>query len=39
MENEFHKYDKGKKKGEMKSHLSEAENNKLYTIKNELDRL
>ena len=42
VENEYDKYENGKngkKKGEMKKQLSAKENNKLVTIKSELDRI
>ena len=38
-EGDYNKYEKGEKKGEMKSHLNELENNKLVTIKHELERI
>jgi hypothetical protein len=38
-EGEHNKYEKGTKKGKMKSHLSEMENNKLVRIKSELERI
>ena len=38
-EGEYNKYEKGTKKGEMKSHLNELENNKLVRIKSELERI
>jgi hypothetical protein len=38
-EGEYNKYEKGKKKGEMKSHLNELESNKLVRIKSELERI
>eukprot|EP00577_Skeletonema_sp_RCC1716_P021519 CAMPEP_0113376742 /NCGR_PEP_ID=MMETSP0013_2-20120614/2789_1 /TAXON_ID=2843 ORGANISM="Skeletonema costatum, Strain 1716" /NCGR_SAMPLE_ID=MMETSP0013_2 /ASSEMBLY_ACC=CAM_ASM_000158 /LENGTH=359 /DNA_ID=CAMNT_0000258839 /DNA_START=177 /DNA_END=1253 /DNA_ORIENTATION=+ /assembly_acc=CAM_ASM_000158 len=38
-EGEYDKYEKGTKKGEMKSHLNELENNKLVRIKSELERI
>ena len=35
--NEYNEYERGSKKGEMKSHLNQLENNKLVRIKSELE--